>query len=86
MKNAWLVVREERHIDPKHWVCLEQADALKIANDVTAYWKKACRPNPKNVDRTLYETQVFHFDAEEAFRVYVQPIQIREPGEVEPQS
>lgn len=79
MIEAWIVSREEKHIDDRFWVCLTKADALKIAADVTAYWKNAYEP--EEVDETLYEDQVFHFDADDAFRVVVQPQQIREPGE-----
>ena len=83
MIDAWIVVLEEKHIGDKFWVCLRREDALKIAEDVTAYWKKECRVKGRNidVDTTCYEDLIFHYSAEDAFRVYVQPQQIREEGE-----
>lgn len=80
--NGYIVVREERHIDPKHWVCLCEGDALKIAEAVTKFWLEEY-PNAVT-DRTLYEDQVFHCDAEDSFYVYVEPIKIRQPGDIEP--
>lgn len=79
MIAAWIVIREEKHLDDRFWVCLTKEDALTIAADVTAYWR--AEYEPKAVDETLYEGQVFHFDAEDGFRVVVQPQSIREPGE-----
>ncbi len=79
MKNAWIVIRYEKHIDDRFWVCLQKDDALKIAADVTAYWKT--KYEPEEVDETLYEDQIFHFDAEDMFRVVVQPQEVRETGE-----
>ena len=38
MNQAYLIVREERHIDPKYWVCTTLEDAMTIARDVTAWW------------------------------------------------
>lgn len=79
MLDAWIVTREEKHVDDRHWVCLDKNDALKIAADVTAYWSDQYEPD--SIDETLYEDQIFHFDAEDAFRVVVQPQLIRQPGE-----
>jgi hypothetical protein len=84
MKQGWIVVREEKHVDPKFWVCTDKADALAIAADVTAYWREKNQPDPENVDEELYEDMAFHYDAEDCFRVYVQPQDIRDPGETAP--
>jgi len=35
MKDAWIVVREEKHLDDKFWICLHREDALRIAKEVT---------------------------------------------------
>ena len=86
MINAYIVVREEKHIDDRFWVCLEQEDALKIAADVTAYWRKEYNTDsydPGDIDEELHEDLLFHFHAGSEFRVYVQPQQIREANEVE---
>ena len=79
MISAWIVVRQEKHIDDRFWVCLSSDDALRIATDVTAYWKSHYLIN--EADETLYEDQIYHFDAEDSFHVYVQPQKIREVGE-----
>ena len=79
MQQAWIVVREERHIDPRFWVCLERDDALRIASDVTAYWMQ--QYEPEEVNRQMYENQIFHCQAEDAFRVYVEPQNILSAGE-----
>ncbi len=85
MIDGFIVVREERHIDDKHWVCHELDDALKIANDVCDYWKNQYEVGSGDgcVDETLYEGLLFHFSAEEAFRVHVEPVEIRAAGENE---
>jgi hypothetical protein len=77
MINAWIVVRDENHIDAKYWVCLNKDDALKIAKDVTEYWKD----ESDEVDTELYEDMIYNYSAEDSFSVIVQPQQIREPGE-----
>jgi hypothetical protein len=84
MTDAWIVVRQEKHIDERYWVCVSKEDALKIAADVVAYWTAGYHPDPDCVDTTLYDDQLFHVDAEDAFRVVVQPQQIRDVGEVGP--
>jgi hypothetical protein len=83
MIDGWIVVREEKHIDMKFWVCLNKDDALKIANDVTNYWKEKYDPNPEDVDTELYESLIFNFNADDMFWVYVQPQKINEIGEAE---
>jgi hypothetical protein len=77
MINAWIVIREENCIDAKYWVCLNKDDALKIAKDVTEYWKD----ESDEVDTELYEDMIYNYSAEDSFSVIVQPQQIREPGE-----
>lgn len=79
MTDAWLVVREEKHLDPKFWVCLDRGDALRIAGDVTEYWKEQYRSG--EADETCYGEQVYHFHAEDRFSVRVEPVMVRDPGE-----
>lgn len=79
MQQAWIVVREEKHIDTKFWVCLERDDALRIAEAVTDYWVK--RYKPSTVYVALYDNQIFHCQDEENFRVYVVPQNILSAGE-----
>lgn len=81
MKNAWIVVREERHIDPKFWVCESREDALSIAHDVTDYWIEDYGHTEDDLYRDLYGDQIFHVQGEDAFNIYVVPQEIREPGE-----
>lgn len=83
MINAFIVLREEKHVDIKTWVCLAREDALKIARDVTDYWVEKYGvdlADKDGYDTTLYGDQLFHFQAEE-FYVWVIPQDIREPGE-----
>jgi hypothetical protein len=49
MIEAYLVVREEKHIDDKHWVCLSREDALRIARDVVAHWSKRYNGHGENL-------------------------------------
>ena len=79
MIGSWIVVRKEKHIDDRFWICLNKDDALKIAFDVSEYWK--AKYNTEAVDEDLYGDQLFNYDAEDSFRVYVKPQQIRESGE-----
>jgi hypothetical protein len=84
MLNGFIVVREESHIEPKYWVCLTLEDAMEIARAVTDYWINQYSPySPYTtfIDTKCYENQLFNYNAEELFRVFVQPQQIREPGE-----
>jgi hypothetical protein len=84
-RDGWIVVREERHIEPKFWICFDRADALKIAADVIAYWseqyEQIIAEGP--ADTELYGDQILHFDLEDAFYVRVQPQQVRAPGDTE---
>ncbi len=81
MINAWIVVRQEIHLEDKYWVCLECEDALRIAADVTAYWKDKYKPDPAYIDEICYDDLVFNFHDGDAFRIFVEPCQIREAGE-----
>jgi len=47
MKDGFIVVRKEKHLDDKYWVCEDKIDALRIASDVTDYW----------MDNTYYLTR-----------------------------
>ena len=84
MKGGFIVVRKEKHIDDKYWVCETIHDALRIAQDVTGYWKNeyGCdKDQDVDVDETLYENLLFHYSAEDMFSIIVQPQHIREKGE-----
>jgi hypothetical protein len=84
MLTAFIVIREEKHIDPKYWVCLVRRDALKIARDVTDYWIDHYQPEPEYVDTKLYADQIFNYNCDGAFHVSVESLEIREAGETEP--
>ena len=81
MIDAWLVVREEKHIDDRHWVCLDKEDALIIAGDVTDYWIDQYKDSNGEVDDVPCEGQIFRHDQEDSFYVYVIPTTIRGKGE-----
>lgn len=82
MIEAWLVVREEKHIDNAYWTCLDKDDAFKIASDVAAFWLERYEPaEGEEVDRNLYGNQVYHVRLEDAFSVEVVPHAIRQVGE-----
>lgn len=80
---GWIVVREERHIDDKFWVCLTREDAVRVAAAVAQEWRDQCGvvPGAPGLDETCYGDQVFHCDVEDCFRVYAQPQSILEAGE-----
>lgn len=83
MIPAWLVVRKERHVDDRFWVCLSREDALIIARDVAAYWRAYYEPSPEDLDTNLYETLIFNENADcsDRYWVYAMPIMAREAGE-----
>lgn len=83
MKTGWIVIRTEKHVDDKYWVCMKRKDALAIAKDVAEYWRSQY-PHFR-VDRTRYGEAIFSRMAEEYFHVYVIPQVIREDGEIAPQ-
>jgi len=83
-QTAWLVIRSEKHVDDKYWVSTGLDDALDIAADVTRYWLteyddviKANGGLDEVVDKTCYGDLEYHCDAEDLFRVAVQPVKIR---------
>jgi hypothetical protein len=81
MIDAWVVIRQERHQEDRYWVCLQKADALKIATELVVYWREKYLPEQEVIDEELYGDQVFHFSAEDCFRVVAKPIFVREPCE-----
>ncbi len=82
MTNAWIVVREEKHVDDRYWVCLDQEDALAIARDVTKYWLRHYDIHDSDgTDEICYGDMIFHHGEEELFDVFVEPVQVRSPGE-----
>jgi hypothetical protein len=83
MKRGYIVVREQKNISPKFWVCEDILDAMRIAQYVTRYWTGKYKSLIKEgeYDTTLYEDLVFHFDLHGYFRVFVQPQTIRKKGE-----
>lgn len=42
MNDAFIVVRKAKNLEDKYWVCFGYTDSIKIANDVTQYWKDIC--------------------------------------------
>lgn len=83
MLTGWLVIREEKHVDPRYWVCIDKEDALKIASGVAHYWWTKYGPDPDEVDTNLYADQIFNIDVEECYRIQVFPQRIRELGETD---
>lgn len=81
MIDSWIVVRSERHVDDRYWVCLALKDALLIAKTVTAYWVEANGMKDQDIDQELYEDQIYRFDVDDGFRVLVYPQKIRQVGE-----
>lgn len=83
MIEAWLVVRKEKHVDDKYWVCFEREDALAIAKDVAAYWKKNYKLEDGDVNTKLFSNLVFQEAGYEGelYTVTVEPILLRQKGE-----
>ena len=80
MRDGYIVVREEKHLEPKFWVCECLSDAQIIFVDVSTYWIGE------------YSGQVLDFEAcgdtvlqaqteDEGFNVYVAKQAIRAKGE-----
>jgi hypothetical protein len=82
MIKSWLVVRKEKHVDDKYWVCLQKDDALAIAGDVSAYWQKQYPLRAS--DTECFGNMTFRCAREECFDVTVFPINVRESGEIQP--
>ncbi len=82
MIPAWIVVREEKHIDDKYWVCLREQDAMAIAKDVADYWIKEYAPEEDEIDTEPRGYMLFLVDIEDSACVYVMPTVIRDIGEV----
>ena len=89
MIEAWIVIRSEKHLDDKFWVCLDRDDALRIASDVTSYWKGQYAGELARffgdigIDTDLLGQFVFNYNMEESFWVRCEPVTIRESGESE---
>ncbi len=81
MIAGYLVIREQRNIDPKYWVCLDRADALIIAGDVTNYWKK--QYDDGELDNECDDEEIYRYIQEDCFSVIVRTIKIRERTENE---
>lgn len=81
MTQGWIVVREEKHIDDRFWVCLHLEDALRIAADVVKYWLSEYEIAETAVERQCYGEEIFHCESEDGFRVYVIPQTILAAGE-----
>jgi hypothetical protein len=81
MSTGWIIIRQERHQEDRYWVYLQKDDALKIASELTVYWRAKYLPEPEVIDEELSGDQVYHFSAEDCFRVVVRPIVIHKPGE-----
>ncbi len=83
MIDAWIVVRKERHIDDKYWVCHNEEDALMIAMEVTGYWIKEKSLEEEELDRQVCSSGLIFsvMDEEGEFSVTVNPQTIRCEGE-----
>ncbi len=81
MIKAWIVIREEKHLDHKYWVFLNRDDALQVAREIAEYWRRKYEPDEGEL--YVYEDQLFHVTAEDLYRVEVLPQNIREPGETD---
>jgi len=83
MIQGWMVVRREYHVDDRFWVCIDREDAVSIARDVSAYWKRQYEDITDDIDRTCYGEAIFSFVIEDGVYVFVLPQNVREVGERE---
>ena len=81
MKDGFIVVRKEKHLDDKYWVCEDKIDALRIASDVTDYWMDKYLLSDPDVEMQSYDDQIFRRAKENSFCVTVAPQKIRSTGE-----
>ena len=88
MVNGFIVVLEEKHSDNRYWVYSERKDALKIAKEISSYWKEnyedVIGEGEVDIDRALYnESIIYNYNVEDCFCVYVKSTVIRSAGETE---
>ena len=72
--QGYILIREERHIDPKFWVSESLEQLLEIANEVRDYWIKEYEP--EEIDDQLYGDNLYFCSADDAFTIYIQPQEI----------
>ena len=84
MIDAWLVVREQNNIDTRHIVCLEKVDAITIATDMSTYWMSeyGLFYTSPGIDCVQYGNVAYSVKVEDLFWIRVEPIRIREDGEI----
>ena len=68
MINAWIVVRSQKDIGNRHWVCLKKEDARR---DVADYWISQYEVNDEDLWTELYCEHIFMCCEEGLFTVKV---------------
>jgi hypothetical protein len=81
MREGYIVVREEKHIDDRFWVCEAREDALALAEALVNHW--AAEYDDEALHDEYFLDAVFSRGVEDRFCVYVIPQAIFEPGERE---
>lgn len=86
MDPGWLIIRKHKALNDKFLVCLEREDALRIAKDMVKYWRAQYNWIDYNdyLDERLDGHYIFKHLLTEEFSVTVEPVDIREPGDLEP--
>lgn len=79
MLQAYMVIREEKHVSDNYRICLHRQDALTIAKAMTDYW--IGQYGNKDLETDCFGDEIYHIAKEDAFAVIVIPIDIRESGE-----
>lgn len=85
MIKAFILVLEDKRIDPSHWVFLDKNDAIAVAKILLdAYTEDMDEEEIEELDKECYGENVFSCDAKMSFfTIYVRPIDIMEKGERE---
>lgn len=86
MIKAYILVREDRHVDAVHWVFLDKDDALKAAQTLMEDWIESYDMDEGEInelDKECYGETIFSCNAEDRFTIYVQNVDIMEKGENE---
>lgn len=84
MKAVYLIVRKEKHIDDKYWLCKVKKDALTIAEEVADFWLSHYTEENNEIVTEPVSDQIFYRGtANEGFEVFVKPINLRESGQTD---
>ena len=81
MIEAYVITRQEKHVDDRIIVCLNKEDAFKIGEEMAAYWKDKYELPDDMIEYHRGEDSLGVVSWDDYYRVFVDPTMIREAGE-----